>query len=171
MTIERQMGTVWQVAASYMGSHTDRLWNQMAINPGVFLGRSLHARRRVLHGLHDERNLNQRREFSLSGENPAAARLIGMLDLHTNIGTQDYRGLKLSFQRRGDASGLSGNYTVSRCYGDPALQTGNFPEIANGYTNPKDPEFDIGYCDQDRTHIGAQNRPPYLSRTEKKRLA
>jgi hypothetical protein len=49
---------------------------------------------------------------------------------------------------------LSGNYTVSRCFGDPALQTGGFPQIANGYTNPNDFSFDRGYCDQDRRHIG-----------------
>ena len=56
VTIERQLGTVWQVAASYIGSYTDRLWNQVAINPGVFLGtRSLHAAGRVLPGLHDQR--------------------------------------------------------------------------------------------------------------------
>lgn len=38
VTIERQMGATWQVAASYLGSHSDRLWNQVAMNPGVFLG-------------------------------------------------------------------------------------------------------------------------------------
>jgi hypothetical protein len=93
--------------------------------------------------------------FSLSGENPAAARLLGNMDIHQAVGTQDYKGLKLSFQRRaGDGVSLSGNYTVSRCFGDPALQTGGFPQIANGYTNPDDFSFDRGICDQDRTHIG-----------------
>jgi hypothetical protein len=62
--------------------------------------------------------------------------------------------LKLSFQRRGTSLNLSGNYTLSRCWGHPSFQTGGFPQIANGYTNPEDPDFDIGYCDQDRTHIG-----------------
>jgi hypothetical protein len=100
-------------------------------------------------------NLNQRRVFSLSPENPAAARLIGNLDMHTDLGTQDYRGLKLSFQRRAvNGVNLSGNYTWSRCFGDPAFQTGGFPQIANGYTDPDDPSFDRGLCDQDRTHIG-----------------
>jgi hypothetical protein len=77
------------------------------------------------------------------------------MDIHQAVGTQDYKGLKLSFQRRA-ASGmsLSGNYTVSRCFGDPVGQTGGFPQIANGYTNPDDFSFDRGLCDQDRTHIG-----------------
>src|SRR5262249_16306214 len=38
VTIERQIGATWQVAATYLGRHTDRLWNQVAMNPGVFLG-------------------------------------------------------------------------------------------------------------------------------------
>ena len=62
------MGAVWQVAASYLGSHTDRLWNQVAINPGVFLGLGPCT----LHGVFyptcsTNANLNQRRVFSLSG--------------------------------------------------------------------------------------------------------
>ena len=98
-------------------------------------------------------NLNQRRELSLSGENPAAAALIGNLDLHTSIGTQNYRGLKLSFRRRA-ATGVSlnGNYTMSRCFGDNT--TGGFPQLAQGPTNPDNPDADRGHCDQDRTHVG-----------------
>jgi Carboxypeptidase regulatory-like domain len=145
VTLERQIGATWQVAASYLGSHTDRLWNQVAMNPGVFLGDDS-----------TPQNLNQRRELSLSGQNPDAAQLIGNLDLHTDLGAQDYRGLNLSFQRRAAAGvSLNGTYTVSRCYGDPALQTGSFPSSGSGYTNPDDPAFDRGVCDQDRTHLAS----------------
>ena len=157
VTIERQMGATLQVAASYLGSHTDRLWNQVAMNPGVFLGLGPC----VLNGMFytscsTPQNLNQRRELSLSGQNPGAAGLIGSLELHTNRGVQDYRGLKLSFQRRA-AGGVSlgGTYTVSRCFGDPALQTGSFAVLGSLYTNPDDPAFDRGLCDQDRTHLAS----------------
>ena len=170
VTIERQMGATWQVAASYLGSHTDRLWNQVAMNPGVFLGLGPC----MLHGLFytscsTEGNLNQRRTLSLSAQNPDAARLIGSLDFHTNRGVQDYRGLKLSFQRRAAGGvSLSGTYTVSRCFGDPALQTGSFAVLGSLYTNPDDPAFDRGLCDQDRTHlasftVGAQT-PRFVAR-------
>jgi hypothetical protein len=156
VTLERQIGSVWQVAVSYLGSYTDRLWNQVAINPGVFLGLDPCTLQSVSYATcSNNGNLNQRRVFSLSGENPSAAQLIGNMDIHTDLGTQDYRGLKLSFQRRAAAGlSLSGNYTLSRCFGDPSFQTGGFPQIANGYTNPDDPSFDRGLCDQDRTHIG-----------------
>ena len=157
VTIERQMGATWQVAASYLGSHTDRLWNQVEMNPGVFLGLGPCTLDGVFYAsCSTTQNLNRRRELSLSGQNPDAARLIGNLDLHTDLGTQDYRGLKLSVQRRAAAGvSLSGTYTVSRCYGDPALQTGSFPLNAGGYTNPDDPAFDRGLCDQDRTHLAS----------------
>jgi hypothetical protein len=156
VTLERQIGVVWQVAVSYLGSHTDRLWNQVAINPGVFLGLGPCTLQGVFYATcSNNGNLNQRRLFSLSGENPAASQLLGNMDIHTDLGTQDYRGLKLSFQRRAARGlSLSGNYTASRCFGDSSFQTGGFPQIANGYTNPDDPAFDRGLCDQDRTHIG-----------------
>jgi hypothetical protein len=157
VTFERQIGAVWQVQASYLGSYTDRLWNQVAINPGVFRGLGPCTLNGVSYATcSTNANLNQRRVFSLSGENPAAAALIGNMDMHTDIGTQSYRGLKLSFQRRA-ASGVSlnANYTVSRCFGDATTPGGGFPQIANGYTNPDDPAFDRGHCLQDRTHIGS----------------
>jgi hypothetical protein len=154
VTLERQLGQDWGVAASYLGSYTDRLWLQIQQNPGVFLGLGPC----VLDGrsfpvCSTPANLNQRRRLSLSGENPEAAALIGNLDLHTSIGTQTYRGLRLSFRRRA-ATGVSlnGNYTLSRCYGDNT--TGGFPQLAQGPTNPDNPDADRGYCDQDRTHLG-----------------
>jgi hypothetical protein len=153
VTIERQMGAAWQVAASYLGSHNDRLWNQVAMNPGVFLGLGPCTLDGVFFAIcSTTQNLNRRRELSLSGQNPAAAQLIGSLDLHTNLGAQNYRGLKLSFQRRTAAGvSLSGNYTVSRCYGDPA--SGSVPLLGSLFTNPDDHAFDRGLCDQDRTHL------------------
>lgn len=170
-TFERQLGSSWQIAATYIGRHSDRLWNQVAINPGVFLGLGPCTLDGVFYATcSTAANLNQRRELSLSGENPAAARLIGNLDLHTDLGTQDYSGLMVSLQRRAIRGfSLSGNYTFSRCHGDPSLQSGGFPLIGGGYTNPHDPAFDRGICDQDRTHIANFTvwamTPKFASRT------
>jgi len=47
---------------------------------------------------------------------------------------------------------LNGNYTLSRCFGDNT--TGGFPQLAQGPSNPDDPDSDRGYCDQDRRHLG-----------------
>jgi hypothetical protein len=154
ITLERELGKEWGASVSYLGSHSDRLWNQLQINPAVFLGTGPC----VLGGVSfpvcsTTANVDQRRVLRLGGENPVAAALIGNLDLHVDIGKQDYKGLKLSFRRR-SANGVSlnGNYTVSRCYGDNT--TGGFPQLAQGFTNPADPSMDRGRCDQDRTHVG-----------------
>jgi hypothetical protein len=95
-------------------------------------------------------NLNQRR--LLYQQNPQEAAFIGALDLNTDIGYQNYRGVKFSAQRRA-AGGLSlnGNYTLSRCKGTPTAIT--FNQQSAGYLKPDDPSFDAGYCDQDRTHL------------------
>ena len=92
------------------------------------------------------RNLNQRRVLSLSGENPASAALIGNLDSHAAVGTQNYRGLKLSMQRRaGSGVSLNANYTLSRCFG--LEMPPNVPQFGIGFTNPADPDIDRGHCD------------------------
>jgi hypothetical protein len=153
VTLERQIGADWGVSAAYLGSYTDRLWMQIQLNPGLFFGTGSC----VLQGVTfancgTNATVNQRRRLTVSGENPAAAALIGNLDLHTATGTQDYKGLRLSFRRRSAAGiSLSGNYTLSRCWGDNT--TGGFPQLAQGPTNPDNPDADRGHCDQDRTHI------------------
>jgi hypothetical protein len=154
VTVERQLGTDWGVAASYLGSHTDRLWMQIQLNPAVFLGTGPCTINGVAFAVcSTAANVNQRRRLSLSGENPPAAALIGNLDLHTSLGEQSYRGVRLSIRRR-SATGVSfnGNYTLGRCYGDNT--TGGFPQLAQGPINPDDPDADRGHCDQDRTHLG-----------------
>ena len=95
-------------------------------------------------------NTNFRRV--LYQQNPTEAAFIGGLDLHTDVGYQNYRGLKLSAQRR-SATGVSlnGSYTLSRCFG--TAQTSRFTQANGGYVNPDDPSYDAGYCDQDRRHL------------------
>ncbi len=155
VTLERQVGTNWGLSVSYLGGYTDRLWNQVQLNPGVFLGLGPCTLQGVAYPVcTTAANLNQRRVLSLSSENPTAAGFIGNLDLHTDLGNQNYRGLKLSARRR-SASGVSmtANYTLSRCFGHAT--TGGFPQLASGYTDPSNPDFDRGHCDQDRTHLGS----------------
>jgi Carboxypeptidase regulatory-like domain len=155
VTVEREVGKVWSVAASYLGSHSDRLWNQLQVNPAVFLGTGPCILGGVSYPVcSTTANTDARRMLTITGENPAAAALIGNLDLHVSIGKQDYKGLKLSFRRR-SANGvtLNGNYTVSRCYGDTT--NGGFPQLAQGFQDPANPARDRGRCDQDRTHLAS----------------
>jgi carboxypeptidase family protein/TonB-dependent receptor-like protein len=154
VTLERQIAANWGVAASYIGTYSDRLWAQTSINPGIFMGLGPCTLRdgRSYAVCSTNANLNQRR--LLYQENPTEGALIGTLDLNDDIGWQEYRGLKLSVQRRSTGGlSLSGNYTLSRCMGTKTPNT--FSQIASGYTNPNDPEFDKGYCDQDKRHLAS----------------
>ena len=80
VTVEQQIGSNWGVAASYLGSYTDRLWNEVALNPGG-LPRpwAVHVAGRDVSGLHDQhksqrapRLLSLGRESSRRRENRSA---------------------------------------------------------------------------------------------------
>jgi hypothetical protein len=153
LTVEQQLGTSWGVSASYLGSHSDRLWAQVARNPAVYMGLGPCVINGVSYTVCSTvANQNQRR--ALYQINPREAALIGALDENTAIGYQNYRGLKLSAQRRATGGvSLNGSYTLSQCKGTPTA-TG-FNQQSAGYLKPNDPSFDAGYCDQDRTHIAS----------------
>jgi hypothetical protein len=149
--VERQIGTVWQASASYLGSYTDRIWGQVQANQGVFLGLGPCTLAGVFYPTcTTTANLNQRRKLSL--ENSQASRLIGSIERHEAVGTQNYHALRLSTQRR-SASGvsLSANYTRSYCVGNDAQVT--FFTGGQSFQNPDDPDFDRGNCTYSRRHI------------------
>ena len=50
---------------------------------------------------------------------------------------------------------LNANYTLSNCKGTATAN--DFNQTSAGYTNPDNPEFDAGFCDQDRRHLGTLN--------------
>jgi hypothetical protein len=151
VTVEQQIGTDWGVSVAYLGSHSDRLWAQVALNPGIFMGLGPCT----LHGVaypvcSTNANLNQRRV--LYQQNPTEAQFIDPVDLNTDVGYQDYHGVKLSAQRRAvNGVSLNANYTLSQCRGTP--QNPRFNQTSGGYLKPDDPSFDEGYCDQDRRHL------------------
>ena len=155
VSIERQLGETWSASAAYLGSYSDRLWGLKALNPGVFMGTgpctlNTYTGPRAFPVCTTGATLSFRRELFL--ENPQEGQFIGALDGHTDVGTQNYRGLKVSFRRRA-TNGLSinGNYTLGRCWGVPTV-TG-FSQISQGYNKPDDPGYDSGHCAQDRTHL------------------
>jgi hypothetical protein len=151
-TVEQQLGSRWAVSASYLGSYSDRLWAQTALNPGIFMGLGPCTINGVSYTTCTANsNLNQRRK--LFQINPVEAGRIGALDLNSDVGFQKYRGLKMSAQRRGTGVTINGSYTLSRCWG--TTTTTAFNQTSSGYTNPDDPSFDAGPCDQDRTHLGS----------------
>jgi hypothetical protein len=149
--LERQIGTVWAASASYLGSYTDRIWGQVQVNQGVFLGLGPCTLQGVFYpSCTTTANLNQRRKLSL--ENPVASRLIGSIERHEAVGTQNYHALRLSAQRRA-ATGvsLSANYTRSYCVGNDPQVT--FFTGGQSFQDPENPDFDRGNCTFSRRHI------------------
>jgi hypothetical protein len=151
---EQQLGKSWGVSAAYLGSYSDRLWAQTALNPGVYLGLDPCTLGGVAQRVCSTTgNLDQRRVLSL--KDPVKAQGIGALDLNSDVGWQKYRGMKLSATRRGADFTMTGSYTLSRCVGTPT--TTAFNQISSGYTDPQHPNVDAGRCDQNRTHLGTLN--------------
>jgi outer membrane receptor protein involved in Fe transport len=152
VTAERQIGRQWQASVSYLGSYADRMWGQVHMNPGVFLGLGPCTLNGVAFAsCTTTANVDRRRALSL--ENPAAGQMLGPIVRYADVGTQAYRGVKLSFRRREDAGiSLAGNYTLSHCEADTDV-SGGFSQFAGGYQKPDDPSFDRGNCSQSRRHI------------------
>jgi hypothetical protein len=151
VTVEQQLGTDWGVSAAYLGSYSDRIWGQVALNPGVYLGEGPCVLNGVAYPVcSTDANLDIRRALYL--QNPAYGQYYGGLDDNTDVGYQRYHGMKLSAQRRSATNvSLNGSYTLGSCFGLP--NQARFNQTSAGYLKPDDPKFDEGPCIQDRRHV------------------
>jgi carboxypeptidase family protein/TonB-dependent receptor-like protein len=167
VTVERQFGTNWGVAVSYLGNYTDRLWDLVPLSPAAFMGLGPCTINGVAYPVcSTAANTNARRVISL--ENPRVGEQISNLEIFDDFGSSTYRGLRLSATRRSAVGvSVSGNYTWSYCFGNTMIENQN--QFASGPTNPADLKFDRGNCRQNKTHItnltlGYQT-PQFASRT------
>jgi hypothetical protein len=152
VTVERQIGTNWGVAVSYLGNYSDHLWDLVPLNPAVFMGLGPCTINGVAHPVcSTAANTNARRVISL--ENARLGEQISNLEIFDDFGSSTYRGLRLAATHR-SATGvsISGNYTWSYCFGSTMIENQN--QFASGPTNPADLGFDRGNCRQNKTHIG-----------------
>jgi hypothetical protein len=172
VTLERQLGSSWQVSGSYLGSYIDRIWGPDPINAGVFLGLGPCTLQGVAYPVcSTTANLAARRALML--ENPQEGQYLAGVSQFRAIGTQRYRGVKLSVQRRA-AGGISigGNYTLSHCETDSTYD-GRFIQGVI-WNRPGDLSYDRGNCPNNRRAIanltvGAQS--PRFSNTAVRLLA
>jgi carboxypeptidase family protein len=151
VVVERQVGGAWQVSASYLGSYTDRIWAQVQRNAGVFLGTGPCTLAGVSYPTcTTTANLNQRRKLSV--ENAQASRLIGSIERHEAVGTQNYHAFRLTTQRRAaNGVSLNANYARSYCVGNVAQTT--FFTGGQSVQDPDNPDWDRGNCQFSRRHI------------------
>ena len=107
LTVQRQIGTDWMVAANYLGNLNIHELDVRESNPGVYIPGSTAS-------------LANRRVLALA--NPAQGRFYDSMNYHDDGGTASYNALWLQLQRR-RARGFTvqANYTWSHCIDDASF--------------------------------------------------
>jgi hypothetical protein len=138
LSIQKQLGPDWLVAANYLGSNIIHLWGGQQINPGVFIPGTCGAA-----ACSTTANLNSRRVLSLINATQGAA--YGSVAFQDDGGTGTYAGMLLSIQRR-RSHGLTvqGNYTWSHCISD--LGNTSLGVAGTNFENPFDRRSSRGDC-------------------------
>ncbi len=131
LSIQRQLGQNWLVAANYVGTSIIHLWGGNQANPGINMPGATPA------------NVNTRRALYL--QNPQQGVFYGSISQLNDGGTGDYNGLILSVQHRiARGYSIQANYTWSHCISDLAN-----PELAvagSNFTIPNNRHYDRSNC-------------------------
>jgi Carboxypeptidase regulatory-like domain/TonB dependent receptor-like, beta-barrel len=148
LSIQRQVGRDWLVAANYLGNSMVHVMSSAEINPAVFLpGASCVINGRSYSPCSSTANTAQRRLFTL--QNPVEGPKYSNTVLFDDGGTTHFGGLMLSVQkRRSSGVTIQGNYTWSHCIDEGPTFDINGP----GRTSLERRGFDYGNCDSDRRH-------------------
>ncbi len=153
-SIERQFSSRWFASASYVGSHTIHLWDNVEYNPPIFIPGTCGAGQYGLTApgpCSTVGNVNARRVLNLA--NPVAAAAISNLTAYDDGGTAGYNGLLLKTQwTASNHVNIQANYTWSHCIGLANNGT-TTPNPASNYVHLSNRNLDIGNCSQDRRHL------------------
>ena len=147
VSIQRQFGADWLVAANYVGSNVIHVANGYEVNPVVYLpGASCVIAGRTFSPCSSTSNTQQRRLLAL--QDPVEGARYGDLRYYGTHGTRTYNGMLLSVQRRrSNGLTLQANYTYAHCIEDPLSD----PKLRLGAPNERR-YLDRGNCVQDRRH-------------------
>ena len=157
VTVQRQFGVDWMAMASYVGTHGDHLWGIKMLNPALYISNGTATcalpNGQTITGAGTQcsttGNTNQRRRFSL--ERPQDGQLLGRVSEFDTNGTQDYRGLRLSLDRRSPLGlTIGGNYTYSQCKQD--FTSDGLPNVEEAYPDPSNRSAERGPCFGSRSH-------------------
>jgi hypothetical protein len=118
VSIQRQVGTDWLLAANYIGNNTTHLVTASQANPAVFLGTGpCTLNGAAVAACSTTANVNTRRQLNL--QNPAQGKFFGSVGTLDDGGTGNYNGLFLSVQKRlSHNTSVLANYTWSHCLSD-----------------------------------------------------
>jgi Carboxypeptidase regulatory-like domain len=147
LSIQRQFGADWLLAANYVGSNVIHVANGYEVNPVVYLpGASCVIAGRTYSPCSSTSNTQQRRLLAL--QDPVEGARFGDLRYYGTHGTRTYNGMLLSVQRRrSNGLTLQVNYTYAHCIEDPLSD----PKLRLGAPNERR-YLDRGNCVQDRRH-------------------
>lgn len=131
LSVQRQLGANWLVAANYIGTSIIHLWGGNQANPGIDQPGATPG------------NVNNRRV--LYEQNPSQGIYYGSINQLDDGGTGSYNGLALSVQHRSSKGySIQANYTYSHCISDLAN-----PELAvagSNFTIPGNRRYDRSNC-------------------------
>ena len=147
LSIQKQVGSDWLVAANYLGSNAIHVANGYQANPVIYLpGASCVIAGKTYSPCSSTSNTIQRRLLSL--QDPVNGPSLGNLFYYGTHGTRTYNGMLLSIQhRRSNGLTVQANYTLGHCIEDPLSE----PKLRLGAPNERR-YLDRGNCTQDRRH-------------------
>jgi hypothetical protein len=138
LSIQKQVGQDWLVAANYLGSNIIHLWGGQQINPAIFIPGTCGTA-----ACSTTANINSRRVLTLL--NAAQAAAYGSIAYQDDGGTGTYAGMLLSVQhRRSHGLTVQGNYTWSHCISD--LGNTSLGVAGTNFENPFDRHSSRGDC-------------------------
>jgi hypothetical protein len=136
LSLQRQIGSNLLLSASYFGNETTHLWTGAEADPAVFIPGATLATE------------NQHRVLYL--QNPAQGQYYSTMGQVDDGGTSHYNAMLLVAQRRLSSNfSVLGNFTWSRCIGDPETTEITGPT----YINPANRNMDRANCSSDRRRL------------------
>jgi hypothetical protein len=154
MGLQRQFTPQWFGSASYIGSHAIHTWDNVELNPPIYIPGNCVAGQYGLTApgpCSTVGNVNSRRVLNLA--NPVAAAAISNLTAYDDGGTAGYNGLVLNTRWRASNNvNLLANYTWSHCIGLANNGT-TTPNPGSNYVHLYDRNLDVGNCSQDRRNL------------------
>jgi hypothetical protein len=154
LTLQRQFTSKLFASAAYVGNHSVHLWDNIELNPGVYIPGNCVAGQYGLTAAgpcSTTANVNNRRVLYLS--NPVQSADIANLTQFDDGGTSGYNGMILTTQYRPNASvAINANYTWSHCIGIAAVG-GSTPASGSNYVHLNDRNLDVGNCTFDRRNV------------------
>jgi len=156
LAIQRQVASRLFVSASYVGTQAIHLWDNIELNPAVFMGLSSCTINTATGPVNypvcsTTGNVNQRRVLNL--QNPQTALNISNLTAFDDGATMNYHGMILTTKWQATRNvSFDANYTWSHCIGD-ANVGGSIPNPGQNYVHASDRALDRGNCASDRRNL------------------